>query len=306
MPLEYDDFTSMQFVDILVNNVNPRDENFVDNSFENYSYNTSLVEPINYGIAVYEHLKIYFPDMTEEEFVEIEQTSEEVYNSLDEVIDEEFDRERISKLDTLNYTALTYKTFNESIEEESLTLYGTTLMMIDLSDAYEVDFVELIKAVKLLMYEYDTKLSRSLDYFVNAYNDGIEDFVDNVNEYANVFSTRGYKLVEFYDLMLNTKQQGNYDSDDILDDLNYFVKKIIRGFNYDDFSADMEYIGLTKEEVFKIYEEGGEPALALNIAERIYNIKDNEIKQSISRSIFGSSTKVDDYDITKVIIDSIK
>lgn len=165
----------------------------------------------------------------------------------------------------------------------------------DLASTFELDLGQTANAVGQTI---KTGLAKNATEALDAMTRGMQkmgpradDMMDSFNEYSTQFRQMGLDVTDVVGLMSQGLAKGARDTDIVVDGLKEFV--LIAQEGGDEATAAFERLGLSGEEMQKVFSEGGPKAReALDtVLDRIRNIKDPAERAATSVALFGTKSE---------------
>ena len=166
-----------------------------------------------------------------------------------------------------------------------------TKSAIILSDAFEFETLESIKAVSSLVQAFGIDAEYAFDLIAKGAQEGLnvsDDLIDTVNEYAMQFDALGFSVEEMFSMLKNGAESGTFMVDKAGDSIKEFN---IRAKDGSEASKEaFTSLGLNADNMTKSFAQGGETARKAfdDVTTALLNIEDPIKQNQIGVSLFGT------------------
>lgn len=192
----------------------------------------------------------------------------------------------------------------ESIEDCTESL-GTVIQMTDnlnekdlknatenvqfLSDVYDMDYAESMRAVNSLTDQFGISQAEAFNLIVQGAQEGLnqnEDLLDVINEYSVQFKSGGLSANDMFNMLKNGADEGVWSIDKMGDSYKEFIIRVSDGTA----NEYLDALGLDAKEVVEKFRKGGPEAKeAMNqIADSIQNCDDKTTAYKSGAGIMGT------------------
>lgn len=149
-------------------------------------------------------------------------------------------------------------------ESDPAKIQKMTESVFTLSDAYGYDYVESLRTVKMLMYQFGISSEEAFNLIVQGTQKGLNkngDLLDTINEYSVHYKQLGYSAEEFFNSLDNGTAAGTFSVDKLGDAMKEFgirtkdtASSTVEGFELLGYkaTASSEEIEKTKDEIKKL------------------------------------------------------
>lgn len=140
-------------------------------------------------------------------------------------------------------------------------LQSVTEDLFTLSDTFDFDYTESLRAVKMLTDQFGISTEEAFNLIVQGAQNGLNkngDMLDSINEYSVHYKQLGYSAEEFFNSLENGTAAGTFSVDKLGDAMKEFG---IRSKDTATTTTEgFELIGLNADEMRAKFAEGGETA----------------------------------------------
>lgn len=177
----------------------------------------------------------------------------------------------------------------EGMGAEELEKMTTNAIM--LRDTFEFDVSESVRAANSLMDQFGISGEQAYNMIAQGAQNGLNqngDLLDVINEYSVHFSQLGLSSEEMFTMLSSGAESGTFSVDKLGDALKEFG---IRAKDGSDASrAAFEYLGYDADEMFKIFNEGGEEAAEMTraVMDELAGMPEGVEKTTMGVALFGT------------------
>lgn len=148
---------------------------------------------------------------------------------------------------------------NMTDDLDKKTLQNVTENAMTLSDVYDMDTTESMRAVNSLMKQFGISADEAYNLVVQGAQNGLnqnDDLLDTINEYSVQFSSAGYSANDMFNMLKNGADTGTWSIDKLGDAVKEYNIRMTDGTA----NEALEALGLNAEKVTAEYAKGGESA----------------------------------------------
>ena len=182
-------------------------------------------------------------------------------------------------------------TLKQQVDIDDKQVADTTKKLMAVSQTVQEDPAEVIRAMKVLMEEYDLSAEQALDQIATANKMGLNyshELVDNTAEYARYYKDQGYTVEEMWQRLANMKDAGAYNLDKSNDAVKEFT---LRNKEWsEDQAAAFKQLGPEVESLWGAYLRGEVPMKDVQNAaiESLKKIDDATLRNEIGVQLWGT------------------
>ncbi len=168
-------------------------------------------------------------------------------------------------------------------------LQKITKNSMTLSDVYDFDISESLRAVKSLMNQFGISADEAYNLVVQGAQDGLNqngDLLDTINEYSVQFSSAGYSADQMLNMLANGAAKGTWSIDKLGDAVKEYNIRMSDGTAND----GLTMIGLNADEVTKKFAKGGKSAqeATQQVMQALLAVKDPQKQYIAGQTIMGT------------------
>lgn len=172
---------------------------------------------------------------------------------------------------------------------DDVTLQNVTQNAMTLSDIYDVDIKESMRAVNSMVKQFSISYEEAFDIIVAGTQNGLnqnDDFLDTLNEYSVQYKNAGYSAQDMFNMLSNGAQTGTWSIDKLGDALKEYNIRMSDG-TANDYLKDL---GLNAEKLTSQYAKGGESAkqATTEIINALKNTDDKQKQFIAGQGIMGT------------------
>lgn len=172
---------------------------------------------------------------------------------------------------------------------DDVTLQNVTQNAMTLSDVYDMDIKESMRAVNSMVKQFGISYEEAFDIIVAGTQNGLnqnDDFLDTLNEYSVQYKNAGYSAQDMFNMLSNGAQTGTWSIDKLGDALKEYNIRMSDG-TANDYLKDL---GLNAEKLTSQYAKGGESAkqATTEIINALKNTDDKQKQFIAGQGIMGT------------------
>ncbi|MCM1115674.1 MAG: phage tail tape measure protein [Clostridium sp.] len=172
---------------------------------------------------------------------------------------------------------------------DDVTLQNVTENAMTLSDVYDMDIKESMRAVKSMVDQFGISYEEAFDIIVAGTQNGLnqnDDFLDTLNEYSVQYKNAGYSAQDMFNMLKNGAETGTWSIDKLGDALKEYNIRMSDG-TANDYLKDL---GLNAEKLTSQYAKGGESAkqATQEIINALKNTEDKQKQYIAGQGIMGT------------------
>lgn len=160
-----------------------------------------------------------------------------------------------------------------------------------LSDVWDADVTESVRASDTAMNNFQTTSEETFDAIVTGYQrtgDPAGDLLDTINEYSADFAEAGFEFEEFVGILVAGSEAGAFNLDKVADSVREFTTRVVDGS--DSTWAALNAIGLGADNLYAGFQDGSiTTAESLGLVISKLEAMDDPIAQDLAGvALFGS------------------
>lgn len=172
---------------------------------------------------------------------------------------------------------------------DDVTLQNVTQNAMTLSDVYDMDIKESMRAVNSMVKQFGISYEEAFDIIVAGTQNGLnqnDDFLDTLNEYSVQYKNAGYSAQDMFNMLSSGAQTGTWSIDKLGDALKEYNIRMSDG-TANDYLKDL---GLNAEKLTSQYAKGGESAkqATTEIINALKNTDDKQKQFIAGQGIMGT------------------
>lgn len=172
---------------------------------------------------------------------------------------------------------------------DDVTLQNVTQNAMTLSDVYDMDIKESMRAVNSMVKQFGISYEEAFDIIVAGTQNGLnqnDDFLDTLNEYSVQYKNAGYSAQDMFNMLSNGAQTGTWSIDELGNALKEYNIRMSDG-TANDYLKDL---GLNAEKLTSQYAKGGESAkqATTEIINALKNTDDKQKQFIAGQGIMGT------------------
>ncbi len=193
---------------------------------------------------------------------------------------------------------------NMTGELDKQSLNNITENAMTLSDIYDMEITESMRAVNSLMKQFGIDADQAFNLIVQGVQNGLDqngDLLDTINEYSVHFSAAGYTANDMFNMLVNGAETGTWSIDKLGDAVKEYNIRMSDGTADEALTA----LGLNAKKVTSEFAKGGESAknATQKIIQALMDCKDPQKQYLLGQQIMGTMWEDLGVDAVKSLMD---